>query len=148
MTIEVRVITHADFVAVNTLLAELGRPVLTDATADAVEATFHAHVNSPHTFSLLGVVDDVPQGFISLELRQRLNWGTLEAWIPDFIVTEAARGTGVGHALFAEAVNIAKQYNCHRFTLESGHQRLVAHGFYEQHGMINMGYAFVMELSS
>jgi (aminoalkyl)phosphonate N-acetyltransferase len=146
MSVFVRPITHADFHLVNTLLDELGRPALTAAHREAVEASYHAHVDDPNTHSLLAFVDDVAMGFISLELRRRLNWGSLEAWIPDFIVTASARSTGVGHALFARAVEIAESHHCHRMTLESGYQRLIAHQFYESHGMKNGGYYFVMDL--
>lgn len=148
MTILVRLITHDDFEAVTALLDELGRPALKDATQQAVEKTFHAHVDDPASFSLLALVNGQAQGFISLEMRERLNWGTLEAWVPDFIVTEAARGTGVGHALFEAAVAIARDHECHRMTLESGYNRTVAHGFYEQHGMQNAGYFFSLNLEA
>ena len=144
MSVVVRVITHEDFDAVTGLLAELGRPALTQETLTAVRAAYHTHVNNPRTFSLIAEVDGQAAGFISLELRHRLNWGTLEAWIPDFIVTEGARGTGVGHALFEQAIEIARENNCHRIALESGYSRGVAHKFYEQHGMTNSGYYFVM----
>lgn len=147
MTIVVRHITHDDFDAVNGLLAELGRPSLTNDAREAVVAAFHAHVDDPMTFSLLGEVDGIAQGFISLEMRGRLNWGTLEGWIPDFIVTESARGTGVGHALFDRAIEIAHEQKCHRLTLESGYNRQVAHKFYENHGMTNTGYFFNMAIS-
>ncbi|MCI0712335.1 MAG: GNAT family N-acetyltransferase [Chloroflexi bacterium] len=144
MSVVVRLITHEDFDAVTALLAELGRPALTEEKLTAVRAAYHTHVNDPHTFSLIAEVDGEAAGFISLELRHRLNWGTLEAWIPDFIVTEEARGTGVGHALFERAVEIAREHGCHRITLESGYARDVAHKFYERHGMTNGGYYFVM----
>lgn len=144
MPVVVRLITHHDFDAVTGLLDELGRPALTPDKLIEVRAAFHTHINDPRTFSLIAEVNGEAAGFISMELRHRLNWGTLEAWIPDFIVTEGSRGTGVGHVLFERALEIAREHNCHRITLESGYSREVAHKFYERHGMTNSGYFFTI----
>lgn len=147
MPIEVREITlsQEDFKAVTQLLAELGRPNLQEQHLEQVYATYVAHVENPLTHSLLGFVDGVAKGFVSLEFRRRLNWGTWEAWVPDFIVTESARGTGVGHALFDAAIRLAQAKGCHRMSLESGYSRTVAHQFYERHCMVNSGYFFTLQ---
>lgn len=121
-------------------MTELGRPALTEEQQTAVYQTYTEHIaNFGQQYSLIALLNGQPAGFVSMELRARLNWGTLEAWIPDFIVTKSARGTGVGHALFA------KSHQCHRVTLESGYTREVAHQFYEAHGMTNSGYFFTMQ---
>jgi len=38
-------------------------------------------------------------GFIDLEFRQRLNFSTPQAWVPDLVVTETSRSRGAGKAL-------------------------------------------------
>jgi PhnO protein len=142
--VTVRAITYDDFIAVCDLLTELGRPEVSPSTRDAVHTAYVAHVDNPSTFSMVAVQDGKVVGFIALELRNRLNWSSLEAWIPDFIVAEAARGTGAGHALFEKATQIAHEHGCHRMILESGYVRKVAHEFYTQHGMRNAGYYFTL----
>lgn len=145
MTAHIRAITEHDFAAVSRLLAELGRPNVARQDEAAAQAVFQAHVHSPHTFSQLAEIAGEAVGFISLEIRPRLNWPTPEVWVPDLIVTEGARGTGAGHLLFETALEIAQQQGCHRLVLESGYARTVAHRFYEQHGLTNSGYYFTID---
>lgn len=144
--IVVREIIRSDFTAVTTLLAELGRPAPSPGKLEALRRVFWDHVDRSDTNSLLALLDEVPVGFLSLEFRDRLNWQTREAWIPDFIVAEAARGKGAGHQLFERARQAAVSRNCHRMVLESGHQRTVAHKFYADHGMSHDGRYYVLEL--
>ncbi len=140
----IRKIQPEDFLAVTTLLAELGRPAPTAETEANLEKVYQQYVANDRQHALIAYSDDQAIGFLSLELRDRLNWPSFEAWIPDFIVTQTVRGTGAGHALFAEAVAIAQAYQCHRLVLESGYAREVAHHFYEAHGMRNSGYYFTL----
>lgn len=141
----IRKIEEKDFYAVTSLLSELGRPAVTPETESVLKEHFEAYLSDFSQHALIAFVDGQPVGFLSLELRIRLNWTTFEAWIPDFIVTEVTRGTGVGHALFEQAVAIARTYDCHRLILESGYARQVAHQFYEAHGMTNSGYYFTLK---
>jgi len=85
-------------------------------------------------------------GFCVIHLRRRLNRTTPEAWIPDLIVTEDARGTGAGGALMTRATEIAREWNCHRLCLESSHPRDRAHEFYKSGGMTETGYYYTMDL--
>jgi PhnO protein len=143
----VRHVESRDFDGVAALLAELGRPAPTAETAEALRETFHRHLSDPNVESLVAERDGGLIGFCSLHLRPRLNFATLEAWVPDLIVTERERGNGAAVALFVRALEIARMRRCHRFTLESGYQRLRAHRFYEREGMKDSGKYFIIDLA-
>lgn len=127
----VRSVALEDFAAVCSLLAELGRPAVTAATESACRAGFESDLRDPAADHLLAV-DEAGEaiGFCSLHYRRRLNHPTEEAWIPDLVVTERARGTGAGRALLAEAERRARERGCHGIALESGYARTRAHGVY------------------
>lgn len=135
-----------DFLPVAALLAELGRPALTPETADAVQAVYERHVAGPETASLVAEAEGQIVGFLSLTFRERLNYVHPQAWIPDLIVAEAARGRGAGRALLQCAFEAAQAHGCDRVALESGYARTVAHQAYEAVGMSNGGYYFTKGL--
>ena len=145
--ITVRPVTVEDFDAVATLLAELGRPTLSDESRPAAAEVYRRHVERSDTASLLAERDGHPVGFCSLEFRDRLNWGVEQAWIPDLIVTADARGLGAGKALLARAFGLAAERGCWSVTLESGYQRTVAHQLYRSSGMSNDGYYFLLRMA-
>ena len=140
--IQVRPITSDDFLRVAALLAELGRPVLTPETSDAVQAVYERHNANPQTASLVAEVNGQIVGFLSLVFREHLNFIHPQGWIPDLIVTESARGQGAARALLEQAFTQAKQHGCDWVRLESGYTRTVAHQAYEAVGMTNGGYYF------
>ncbi len=144
---QVRPTTADDFRAVCGLLAELGRPTVGDGTSDACRAAFMADLGDPAADHLLALDDrGTPIGFVSLHYRRRLNQPTLEAWVPDLIVNERARGTGAGRALLTEAERRARERGCHRLALESGYSRTRAHGVYVAAGMTDGGKYFTKDL--
>ena len=145
--ITIRPITADDFDAVAELLAELGRPTLSDASRAAAAEVYRRHVDRSDTASLLAERDGRAIGFCSLEFRDRLNWGVEQAWIPDLIVTADARGLGAGKALLARAFQLAAQRGCWSVTLESGYQRTAAHELYRSSGMSNDGYYFLLRMA-
>jgi GNAT superfamily N-acetyltransferase len=128
-----------DFSEVTRLLAELGRPAPADERLPALRRTYAEHVGNPRTGSMLAFLDGRAVGFISLELRPRLHDGATEAWIPDLIVSEAARGRDIGAALLDAAFATALLRDATAAKLESGAQRAVAHRLYEAAGMVDVG---------
>jgi GNAT superfamily N-acetyltransferase len=143
----VRSVTPADFDAVTALLVELGRPQVTDATRAAAREVFDVQLQDERSDHLVGVDDDGRVvGFCSLHYRGRLNRPTLEAWVPDLIVAEDVRSTGVGAALLAEAGRRARERGCHQLVLESAYFRTRAHAFYEREGMTDAGKTFFRTL--
>src|SRR5258708_5568920 len=110
--VTVRLAAPADFAAVASLLAELGRPPLTEETADAIKSGYEHYLERADTAPLVAEVDGVVGGFVSLEFRQRLNRVQPQAWIPDLIVADRHRGLGAGKALLLRAFELARERNC------------------------------------
>ena len=143
----VRSATAEDFRTVCGLLGELGRPAVTDAGRSGCERVFLADLEDDGADHLIAEDDrGSAVGFLSLHYRRRLNHATEEAWIPDLIVAERARSTGVGRALLAEAERRARARGCHRLALESGYARKRAHAVYLAAGMTDGGKFFTKEL--
>jgi GNAT superfamily N-acetyltransferase len=144
---QVRPATAEDFRAVCGLLAELGRPTVGDGTSDACRAAYMADLGDAAADHLIALDDrGAAIGFVSLHYRRRLNQPTLEAWLPDLVVNERARGAGAGRALLAEAERRARERGCHRLALESGYARTRAHGVYVAAGMTDGGKYFTKDL--
>ncbi|HEY6607658.1 MAG TPA: GNAT family N-acetyltransferase [Candidatus Limnocylindria bacterium] len=139
--VEVRPIAddEDDFADATRLLAELGRPAPTDEGLPGLGRTYAQHVGRRDTGSMLARLDGSAVGFISLEIRLRLHDGAAEAWIPDLIVAEAARGRDIGAALLDAAFATALSRGATAAKLESGAQRAVAHRLYEAAGMVDVG---------
>lgn len=129
----------ADFDATTRLLAELGRPAPSDEKLPALRRTYALHVARDDTASMLAELNGTAVGFVSLEFRHRLGASQPEGWIPDLIVTEAARGRDIGAALLDAAFAEAQARGASAVKLESGSQRLVAHLLYRTAGMVDVG---------
>lgn len=147
--VEIRPIVDddADFEATTRLLAELGRPSPSEDKLPALRRTYSQHVGRSDTGSLLALLDGHGVGFISLEFRQPFFTTKPQAWIPDLIVAEAARGRDIGAALLDTAFAEATQRGAYAAALESGHQRTVAHRLYETAGMADVGSFYTLSRS-
>ena len=145
--VEIRAIVDddADFEAVTRLLAELGRPAPAEEKLPALRRTYAEHVRRSTTGSRLALLDGTPVGFISLELRQPFFTTAPQAWIPDLIVTEPARGRDIGAALLDAAFAEAAARGAYAAALESGHQRATAHLLYTAAGMSDVGSFFTLD---
>jgi GNAT superfamily N-acetyltransferase len=145
--VEIRPIadTDADFDATTHLLAELGRPAPSDEKLPALRRTFVQHVSRPDTGSMLAFLDGTAVGFVSLEFRQPFFTLQPQAWIPDLIVTESARGRQIGAVLLDAAFAEAQRRQAYSAALESGHHRAVAHRLYAAAGMADVGSFFTLK---
>ena len=128
-----------DFDAATRLLAELGRPSPSEERLPALRRTYAAHVQRPDTASMLAFLDGTPVGFVSLEFRQPFFVEAPQAWIPDLVVTDSARGRHVGAALLDAAFAESARRGAYAVALESGSHRAVAHRLYESAGMSDVG---------
>lgn len=131
----------ADWSSVRALLIELGRP---EPGPD--DDAFRAYLAREDATAFVAEHDDAIVGFVDLEFRQRLNFDTPQAWIPDLIVTESHRGTGLGAGLLAAAEEAARARGCWGMTLESAAWREGAHAFYRSQGWADAGLAFTKSL--
>ena len=136
-----------DWPEVMVLLAELGRP---DVRGTAEEGTarelYESYLERDDTEAFVGELDGRVVGFVNVEFRERLNFFTPEAWIPELIVGEAARGKGVGAALLERCEAAARVRECWSIALESANWRERAHAFYVREGFEDLAHAFVKVL--
>jgi GNAT superfamily N-acetyltransferase len=140
---KVRSAEPRDFDAVTALLELLGRKQVTDATRDRCREIYAAQISDPTADHLVAENDDGEiVGFCSMHFRNRLNHPTPQAWVPDLIVDDSVRGTGLGKALLEHAEGRAIERDCWEITLESAHHRREAHRFYAGFGMRDAGLFF------
>lgn len=138
----------SDWPAVSSLLAELGRPDVRGRPDEGDHASlFEAYLARPDAVGLVAEVEGDVVGFVDLEFRQRLNFATPQAWIPDLIVADRARGSGVGAALLATADELSRERGCWGMTLESATWRRDAHRFYEREGWNPTAHSFTKPLT-
>ena len=144
--VEIRPIVDddADFDSTTRLLAELGRPAPSEERLPALHRTYARHVESVDTGSMLASLEGRPVGFISLEFRHPFFTTSPQAWIPDLVVTEAARGRDIGAALLDAALAEATRRGAYAVALESGHERQVAHRLYTAAGMVDVGSFYML----
>ena len=108
--------------AVLALLEGLGRPEVAEDPSGQ-RAVFVDHLGYDDATVFVAEEDGLLVGMASLWLRPRLNWLTLEAWVPDLFVDQAYRRLGVGRALLEACAAEARRRGCHRLSLASGHHR-------------------------
>jgi ribosomal protein S18 acetylase RimI-like enzyme len=126
-------------------MAGLGRPEVDEDPADQVRV-FQEHLEHPAAEIFVAELDGLIAGAVSLWFRQRLNWATPEAWIPDLYVDPAFRRRGAARALLDACVAAARTRGCHRLMLESGHHRAEAHQLYESYGFVHSGREYGLPL--
>ena len=134
----------ADFEASTRLLAELGRPSPREEQLPALRRTYAAHVARADTGSMLSFRDGTAVGFVSLEFRQPFFLAAPQAWIPDLVITESARGRRIGAALLDAAFEESIRRGAYAVALESGSHRAVAHRLYDMAGMVDVGTSWTL----
>ncbi|MGB0722814.1 MAG: GNAT family N-acetyltransferase [Gammaproteobacteria bacterium] len=73
--------------------------------------------------------------------------GAPSAIVEDVVVAPQWQGRGIGRAMIAHALEIARERGCYKLVLSSNRRRLAAHRFYERLGFERHGYSFVMPLN-
>lgn len=133
-----------DWPAVAALLAELGRPDVRGAADEREHAEAFAHyLDRDDTVALVAEEGADLVGFVDMEYRRRLNVREPQAWIPDLVVAETARGRGAGRALLEAAEERARATGCFALTLESANWRADSHAFYEHVGWTQSALSFI-----
>jgi GNAT superfamily N-acetyltransferase len=141
----IRAATVDDWPQVAGLLVELGRDVSPSAASNpSYVIRFGGHLALRESWTL---VAEEPGGrllgFLDMEFRQRLGHPRPQAWVNDLVVTEAARGRGIGSALLAQAEELARKRGCFRMSLETAGWREATHRFYGREGWRDNGKWFV-----
>ena len=87
-----------------------GEVKITIQSDDGSEPAILTTVGPGGFFGELALLDGAPAGFVSLEFRQPFFTLHPQAWVPDLIVTESARGRDIGAALLDAAFGDAEGF--------------------------------------
>jgi len=144
----VRLAVPDDWPAVAGLLVELGRGVAAGTAEDPTHRLqFAGHIRRIEHVTLVAEIDGQVAGVIDMEYHQRLGDHRPQARVNDLVVTERARGSGVGRALLARTEELARRRGCFRMALVTAGWRTDAVGFYERQGWHRFGEWFVKRLT-
>ena len=146
--VTVRLATPADWPAVAGLLVELGRGVAAGTADDPThQLQFTGYIRRIDHVTLVATDGDDVQGVIDMEYHQRLGDHRPQARVNDIVVTDRARGRGVGRALLTRAEELARRRGCFRMALVTATWRAETIAFYERQGWQNYGEWFVKPLT-
>lgn len=127
---------HADATAVNELLEQLGYPQ--DGPATTAHRV-HTWTEDPASAVYVAEAGNDLLGLIAVHvcpfLERDGSWGRIVA----LVVSDRARGRGVGSELVAAAESFAATRGCVRMEVTSADRRHDAHAFYRHCGYIDQG---------
>lgn len=147
MTVMVRAARPEDWSAVAALLVELGRGVASGTADDPTHRMqFGGHLRRLDSVTLVAELDGDVVGVVDMEYHQRLGDHRPQARVHDLIVTERARGDGVGTALLRGAEELARKRGCFRMALVTASWREATIAFYDREGWADYGRWFVKPL--
>ena len=82
---------------------------------------------------------DPPAGIVQLRYRYGVWWDAEDCHVEDVFVRAEARGTGVGRALVAAAIERARERGCRRLELDTAEQNEPALALYRSLGFVSGG---------
>jgi N-acetylglutamate synthase-like GNAT family acetyltransferase len=139
----VRDATVADVPALAPLLGELGYP----AAVDALESRMRRMLSREDQRILVAERDGAVLGVLALHIFPVLAYDRDLAMIMALVVTERARGLGVGRALIERADAVGKSLGASRLMVTTHVRRADAHAFYERLGFEFTGRRYVRAIS-
>ncbi len=143
--VEIRRLEQADFEPATRLIAQMRpRHSPVPERMDAVARTYRDLIGRPADRSVVALRDGVPAGLCTAILRDTLRRRQPEAWIPELIVDEPLRGTGIGAALLDAALATAAAAAAGGAVLESAPGRGTAHALYRSAGFVEAGRVFTL----
>ncbi len=137
--IDLRNATPADAEDVAILLTALGYPC---EAADAAERIAMVQHNDRQTL-LLARLQGVASGLLSLDFMYYLPLGTTTCRVTALVVSEDARGHGLGRMLMRDAERRARLGGAARLEVTSAGHRTEAHAFYRACGFSEGAVRFV-----
>jgi GNAT superfamily N-acetyltransferase len=131
---QIRLAHSADAEAINQLLDQLGYPQDGQATTAARIQTW---VDDPASAAYVADVNGDILGVIAVHICPSFERDGAWARIAALVVSDRARGRGVGSRLVATAESFAASRGCLRMEVTSGDRRPDAHRFYQRRGYID-----------
>jgi ribosomal protein S18 acetylase RimI-like enzyme len=103
---------------------------------DAFLAGVERLIEDPGTVYLLGSADadGPPAGVAQLRFRHGIWWAATDCELEDLFVREDARGRGLGRALVAAALDVARERGCRRIQLDANEDNTAAQALYRSFG--------------
>ena len=135
----VRDATLADAPVLAPLLGELGYP----AAADALTSRMRRMLARDDQRIFVAERDGTALGLLALHVFPVLAYDRDLAMIMALVVTESARGLGVGRALIERAEAVGKSLGASRLMVTTHVRRADAHAFYERLGFEFTGRRYV-----
>ncbi|MDH4113040.1 MAG: GNAT family N-acetyltransferase [Actinomycetota bacterium] len=146
--VSVRMASPDDWPSVAGLLVELGRGVAAGTAEDPTHRqSFAGHLRQLGHVTLVAELDHELVGVIDMEYHQRLGDHRPQARVNDVVVTERARGAGVGTELLRRAEALARKRGCFRMALVTAGWREKSIAFYRREGWHDYGQWFVKPLA-
>jgi GNAT superfamily N-acetyltransferase len=140
-----RPLAAGDVEAVTRLLAELGRPAPAPERMPAVERTFRLLLREADQRSLLAEVDGAVAGVVVAELRRPFYMLEPRLWITDLVVTEPARGRGIGRQLLGAVLASAVDHGAYGASITSAPTRPAAERLLRAAGFADVGAGYLLE---
>jgi GNAT superfamily N-acetyltransferase len=146
--VTVRLAKPEDWPAVAGLLVELGRGVAAGTADDTThQLQFAGHIRQIEHVTLVAESGGEVLGVVDMEYHQRLGDHRPQARVNDLVVTERARGRGVGRVLLTRAEALARKRGCFRMALVTAAWREQTIAFYAREGWQDYGAWFVKPLT-
>jgi GNAT superfamily N-acetyltransferase len=127
----IRLARGADAEAINELLGQLGYPQ--DGQA-ATAARIQTWADEPAGAAYVADADDELLGVIAVHICPFFEREGAWSRIVALVVSDRARGRGVGSRLVAAAESFAASHGCLRMEVTSADRRADAHRFYQRRG--------------
>ena len=142
---ELRPLSADDLDVVTRLLAELGRPAPAPERMPAVGRIFTQLLRGPDQRSLLAEVDGAGAGVVVAELRWPFYLLEPQLWISELVVTEQARGRGIGRQLVAAILAGAAEEHAYGASVTSAATRPAAERLLRAAGFEDVGAGYLLE---
>ena len=137
-TLLIRPAVASDAAALGVLAGELGYP----AASDEMPERLRALEASGNAVALVAEIDAAVVGLVTAHTFATMHSSSPVAWLTALVVSERARGSGVGRALVHRAEDWARSVAARRISVTSGAQRKDAHEFYRSLGYAQTGVRF------
>jgi GNAT superfamily N-acetyltransferase len=146
MSVSIRPATFDDAQALAPLLGELGYPAGAEQVRERIRRLLGPAGVSPSDSVFVAETGDGVVGMLSVHRFRGLHADDDVALITALVVTEQARGLGVGRRLVDRAIETARGWGCSRLLVTTHVRRADAHAFYERIGFELTGRRYVRAL--
>lgn len=144
LPVRIRPATTADLPGILALYAQPGldQAVLPHAEAQRIFDRFARYPD--YTLHVAELNGGVVGSFALLIMDNLAHLGAPSAVVEDVAVDPAHQGRGIGRAMMAHAISVARDKGCYKLALSSNLERAKAHAFYDSLGFERHGYSFLV----